>query len=178
MAHWPQDRLTALLPRQWVASWRALNARCEHRREKLLLAAFSALCSSAMLRAMASIVATIAPTDSWAAERAQEVVSLAGLHFWLCMGFASAGGVASLFHDLRRKPSRFSLANAVGHMFISQFAGLLAFVGVVGAQWALPWALGICGIAGWMGAAAITKVSAKVERKIDVLFGVSSRDGE
>ena len=164
MAHWPQDRLTALLPRQWVASWRALNARCEHRREKLLLAAFSALCSSAMLRAMASIVATIAPTDSWAAERAQEVVSLAGLHFWLCMGFASAGGV--------------SLANAVGHMFISQFAGLLAFVGVVGAQWALPWALGICGIAGWMGAAAITKVSAKVERKIDVLFGVSSRDGE
>lgn len=149
--------------------------QCKHLPWKLALAFVSALGTGYMLRVMAGIIATIAPAESYAADLAQEIVGMTGLHFWLSMGFASFGGVASLFHDLRQRPERFSLVNAIGHLFISQFSGLLAFVGVVGARWTLPWALGTCGLAGWMGAAAITRASTLIERKASLLAGVADR---
>lgn len=174
MANESQDCLNAL--RRWSAGRFDAIRQCKHKREKFLLALVSAVLSAAMFRGIVGVLAVIAPTDTWAGDFSREVVKLTGPHFWLSLGFGTAGGVASLFHDLRGNPARFSLINAIGHMFISQFSGLMAFVGVVGAEWSLPLALGACGLAGWSGAAALTKFSALVERKAAALFGVSDAD--
>lgn len=149
---------------------------CEHRTQKMWLAAVSAILSAAALRILASIGAALLPHDAWAAELAHEVIRLSGLHYWLAMGFAAVGGTASLFHELRQSIRQFSLTNAVGHMFISQFAGLLAYVGAVGAEWSIPWSLGACGLAGWSGAAAITKASDVLSRRFGVLLGEDRRE--
>lgn len=144
---------------------------CEHRREKFFLAAVSAILSAGALRILATLGAALLPDESWAADLAHNVIALSGVHYWLAMGFAAAGGTASLFHELQQTMARFSLTNALGHMFISQFGGLLAYVGTVGAEWSLPWALGACGLAGWMGAAGITKASDALSRKFGLLLG-------
>lgn len=174
MANESKDCLSAL--RRWVIGWRMAVKQCQHKREKALLALASAGISALALRGLVGALAVIAPAETWAGEFSREVVKLSGPHFWLSLGFGTAGGVASLFHELRQKPGRFSLMSAIGHMFISQFSGLLAFVGAVSAEWMLPLALGACGLAGWGGAATLTKVSMLVERKLAVLLGVGGAD--
>lgn len=141
---------------------------CDHKVAKLVLAATSAACSAAMIRVLASIVVVIAPSDSWAAVGAASIVELSPLHFSLTAGIAAFGGAASLFHELRIDIARFSVASACGHMVIAQFAGMLVYLLATYYVAPITIALVLCGLAGWGGGAAITRLNAAVVKRLGI----------
>lgn len=139
---------------------------CEHRSEKALLAMTAAIVSACMLRALVAIAALMLPQESWAAGLAAQAMSLSTEHFGLACGIAAIGGASSLFHELRANIARFTLVNAVGHMTLAQFAGLLVYLIAVQYGWQLPIALVGCGLSGWGGNRTIVALNDVFLRRI------------
>lgn len=158
----------ALEPRQWVLAWREQLRQCEYRREKVALAVIGAILSAGLLRAAATLGALMLPSDTWASDLAHQVMSLSGMHFWLAAAVATFGGAASLFHELRVDMTRFTLPNALGHMIIAQFAGLMLYLLTVSYEQPVPLALATCGGAGWGGGKLITMVSDAIMRRLGI----------
>lgn len=159
--------MTKYLRRRWHEKVQTIR-ECEHRREKLALALLSAVCSAAMLRTLATIIAAIAPRESFAAITATQIVELSTLHFSLTAGLAAFGGAASLFHELRIDIARFSVASACGHMVIAQFAGMLTYLLATYYTSPITIALVLCGLAGWGGGAAITRLNVAVVKRLGI----------
>ena len=147
---------------------------CEHRSEKLMLALVSAILSAGALRMLASLGVALLPTDSWASGLAHQAMELSGLHFTLAVAIAALGGAASLFHELRDDMTRFTVQNALGHMLIAQFAGLLVFLLVVNYGQLVPLSLAACGLAGWGGGKVITIINDAVWRRLGRRLGITS----
>lgn len=157
-----------MLITQRLADLRMRIQQCERRREKVLLAIIGALLSASMLRAAAALGALMLPADTWASDLAHQVMSLSGMHFWLAACVATFGGAASLFHELRLDMTRFTLPNALGHMIIAQFAGLLLYLLTVSYEQPVPLALAACGSAGWGGGKLITLASDAIMRRLGI----------
>lgn len=141
---------------------------CEYKTAKIVLALLSAACSAAMLRTLATIIAAIAPSESWAAVAASQIVELSGLHFSLTAGIAAFGGASSLFHELRQDITKFSIASACGHMVLAQFAGMLAYLLATYYLAPITLALVACGLAGWGGGAAIARINAAAAKRLGI----------
>lgn len=141
---------------------------CEHRGEKVALAIVSAILSAGALRVLASLGMALLPAESRAADLARQVMQLSGLHFSLATALAAVGGAASLFHELRDDLTRFTVPNALGHMVIAQFAGLLVFLLVVNYGQLVPLSLAACGLAGWGGGKVITLINDAVWRRLGI----------
>ena len=154
--------------RRWWREKAQMFRECDHKAAKLILAAGSAACSAAMIRMLATIVAAIAPAESWAAVTATSIVELSPLHFSLTAGIAAFGGAASLFHELRIDIARFSVASACGHMVIAQFAGMLVYLLATYYVAPITIALVLCGLAGWGGGAAITRLNSAVVKRLGI----------
>lgn len=124
---------------------------CSRDRATLVLAVISAICAGLALRQLAIAAALLLPYDSWASEIAHQAAYLPRESYWAAAGIAALGGVASLFHELRTDPTRFSILNAFGHMTSAQFAGLTLYLLAVNWEWSWPLTLAASGIAGWGG---------------------------
>lgn len=130
-----------------------------HAPAKIMLAAISAVLSAIAMRGLLALSMSLLPSDSWAQSLSHQIMMMAVFDFWSATGIATFGGVASLFHELRNNIFKFSIQNALGHMVISQFAGLLVYLVAVNYEFTMPLALALCGLSGWGGAKTITFLS-------------------
>lgn len=145
-----------------VRDWRDTIRQCEHRTAKIVLAVTTALFSAAALRVLMPFMLALLPDDGKAGELAHQAINMSSLHFAFAAAVATFGGAASLFHELRTDMSKFTIMNAIGHMVVAQFAGLLIYLLGVTYEYPVPLAMVGCGIAGWGGGKVITLLSDRI----------------
>lgn len=121
------------------------------------LAVVTAIFTSAMLRYLILVVASVSDAPAWAADTAHAILALSIRDFVLACIAGTMGGLASLAQEFKRgDPTRASgLTGAVGHLVIAQFATLMAYLGAVQEQLPVPAGLLAAGSMGWMGAAGL-----------------------
>ena len=139
---------------------------CDHWKANLVLVVCSALSMALALRQIAWVAVFAFPGDSIASTLAYTAVTMTWQHFAMACGIAAWGGGARFLHDLRESESAFSIVNAVGHVVISQFAGVLTYLFAL--YLTLPWPLGLmaCGLAGWGGSKAIVRLDRAVNKRM------------
>lgn len=139
---------------------------CEHWKANIVLVVVSFTSMALALRQVVWFALFAFPTDSHAFTIAAQAVQMTWWHFAAACGIAAWGGVAKLLHELRESREAFSFTHATGHMFISQFAGVLTYL--IALYMAVPWPLGIvaCGVAGWGGTRAISRIDAWTSKRV------------
>lgn len=133
---------------------------CALWKENLALLVLSLVTTVLGLRMLAAVGMYIVPLDSWAGERILQAYLTPWSYFLATAGMASMGGVVSLLHKLRGdKPENIDFLAACGHMSASQFAGLLGYFTAMEMNWSSWIGLTMCGLFGWGGNKAITKIN-------------------
>lgn len=141
---------------------------CPWWRANVALVLLSAIAVSAMLRQIAWIALFALPADTFAQELAARAIQMSAPHFGFACFFAGWGGVSSLLHEIKTDASKFSFMNAVGHMFIAQFAGVLMYLIALEYEYSIPSSLFACGIAGWFGNKFIVALSDLVTKRLGI----------
>lgn len=144
----------------------AAHVWCEHWKANAVLVIVSAVSMSVMLRQIFWFVLFAFPTDSYAVTIAAQAVSMTWWHFAGACGIAAWGGAARLLHELRASSANFSFVHATGHMFVSQFAGVLTYLMAIWWEWPWPFAMLVCGLAGWGGNKAITRLDDFIGKRV------------
>ena len=142
--------------------------RCPAWPRNVIAAVLGAIMVASMIRMLVPILAFALPSESAASELAAQAMMLDWRHFAGACGIASLGGLASLAHETKGAPEKVTLQNAVGHMFICQFAGVLMYLMTIEWGLGLPGGLAACGVSGWLGSAGIVRLS-------DMFFGGRGR---
>lgn len=132
---------------------------CDYWRRNLVLALVSSIVVAAMLRLSVPVLLLFFPADSMASDLVIAAMGMSSAHFFSACGIAAFGGAANLFHELRLDQTRFTVQNAIGHMFICQFSGVMTYLLTIEWQWSVPYGLAACGLMGWLGNAGIVMLS-------------------
>lgn len=143
---------------------------CERWRANALLILCTAISTSVAMRVLAGIYAALLPQESYAQTLAATASMLPQHVFYGSAAIATLGGAVSLLHELREQSQKWSILNAVGHMFAAQFAGIIMYLLSVEWGFSVPFGLVSCGLAGWGGNRTISLLN---DRIVNRIFGAA-----